>query len=901
VAGLGWQLSRDLFSVPQEPNTDLALRAAAPPAGGAALAAADGAVVPLAGSPSGQAPFGATVNDSSEFMIGDVWVTLVVLASTGSVDPQTENWTTSRIDQVKTEVLEGVQWWEDTLLAQFPDSRQELNISVDLTYAATPVPTAYEPINHGIADQALWIDSFLNHVGYNTAGSIFTDLDKWNHDQRLAHNADWALTAFVADSLADADGKFADGYFGYSYLGGPFIMMTYDNSGWGISRMGQVFAHEFAHIFYALDEYPGSNTYTSTSGYDNVQNLNAYDGNPNPSSRVASLMAESSLQSPAYANHTSSPASLQMIGWRDSDSDGVFDVLDVPLTLTGSGGYDAASGQYSFSGSSNVNALDNLNPNGSRHDITLNTVDTLEYRLDGGLWTGGNTYGAYSTNVAQVVDVSGLAAGTHAIEFRTIVDTLDVSSNVLSASFTVAGSNNPPVANDDTATANEDQPVTITVLANDTDADGDSLVVQSVTPGAHGVVAVNAGGTVTYTPSAGFHGSDSLTYAISDGRGGAATATVSVQINSPVKFFVVDNSADDTFRYGTAGQYLSRSDLTSGNTDPRGITTTADGQRIWVLNSNKVVYVYNAGGGLLGSWSSSHLKQPTGIATDGTNIWIVDRGTDMVYRYNGAASVTSGSLTASSAFKLTARNTAPEDMTTDGSKLWVVNSGKPDKVYVYNLSGGNLGSWTIDSANSSPTGLTLDPTGASQSIWIVDAGTDRVYAYADARSRTSGSQAASTSFALAAGNTRPQGIADPDGSLRALSAAPSPEVDARFATDRDTRGTKLAPVPGWWETLLAVAPASPQILVSVQHRADTNVAQRSTGPAGPTEFRDAAAGAQTDREAEPVVVAGKTLGAKVASGDLLAALAAGSRSDVQTGADGLFSDLDWVSGFDDLE
>ena len=417
-------------------------------------------------------------------MIGDVWVTLVLLESNGAVDAQTENWSTTRIGQVKSEVLEGTQWWEDTLLAQFPNSLQELNISVDFTYADTPVPTAYEPINHGIADQSLWIDSFLSRVGYNTASSVFTDLDKWNHDQRLAHNADWALTAFVVDSLADTDGKFSDAYFAYAYLGGPFLMMTYDNNGWGNSRMGQVFAHEFGHIFFALDEYPGSNTYTSTSGYYNIQNLNASDGNPNPGSRVNSLMAESSLQSPAYTNHTSSPASLQTIGWRDADNDGVFDVLDVPLTLTGSGSYNAASGQYSFSGSSKVNTLTNLNPNGSRHNITINTVDTLQYRVDGGVWTSGNTYGAYSATVSQVVDVSGLAAGAHTIEFRTVVDTLNVPSNVISGSFTTVGSNDPPVATPDTATTDEDTPAVLAVLANDSDPDSDPLTIQSVTQGA---------------------------------------------------------------------------------------------------------------------------------------------------------------------------------------------------------------------------------------------------------------------------------------------------------------------------------------------------------------------------------------------------------------------------------
>jgi hypothetical protein len=71
-----------------------------------------------------------------------------------------------------------------------------------------------------------------------------------------------------------------------------------------------------------------------------------------------------------------------------------------------------------------------------------------------------------------------------------------------------------------------------------------------------------------------------------------------------------------------------------------------------------------------------------------------------------------------------------------------------------------LGSWTIDSANKAPTGITIDPANVSD-VWVVDSGTDRVYRYAAAAGRISGSQLAASSFALAAGNTNPQGIADP--------------------------------------------------------------------------------------------------------------------------------------------
>lgn len=90
----------------------------------------------------------------------------------------------------------------------------------------------------------------------------------------------------------------------------------------------------------------------------------------------------------------------------------------------------------------------------------------------------------------------------------------------------------PPVANDDSAVTNEDLPVIIAVLANDTDSEQDTLSVTSVTAAGNGLVRINTDGTVTYTPNRDFFGSDSFGYTASDGRGGLASAMVRVVVNS---------------------------------------------------------------------------------------------------------------------------------------------------------------------------------------------------------------------------------------------------------------------------------------------------------------------------------------------------------------------------------
>jgi VCBS repeat-containing protein len=90
--------------------------------------------------------------------------------------------------------------------------------------------------------------------------------------------------------------------------------------------------------------------------------------------------------------------------------------------------------------------------------------------------------------------------------------------------------NDLPVAQDDNAVTNEGVPVTVAVLGNDRDPDGDALTVQAVTQPAHGSV-LNARTDVTYTPTAGFSGTDSFTYTVADGRGGTDTAQVSVTVS----------------------------------------------------------------------------------------------------------------------------------------------------------------------------------------------------------------------------------------------------------------------------------------------------------------------------------------------------------------------------------
>lgn len=375
-------------------------------------------------------PYGAMPDDTGEFMLGDVYVTVVLMES---ADP-TENWTPTAIAEVKSRVEEGLQWWTSAL-AQITD-RHTLNFQTDYAYADQPVPTTYNPMEHPSTAAADWIYDFLAQVGFerppgvnrdwNLVGS---DVRAFNHAQRERYGTDWAFTIFVVNDQKKK--SFEPGGFdkAFAFAGGRYFVTPAD-------RPASTIAHETGHMFWAMDEYPFGGTYTSRRGYYNTQNTNAWD-NPdfsNPATgktQQPSIMASGSnagdLLYRAYVANTSSQSSLEMIGWKDSDGDGVFDVLDVPLELSGSGYYDASRSVYRFRGSSSVQTLLNRNPAGLQNDITINKVSRAEYRLDGDAWQTAATYGTYQATLDLAIPVPST---TGQIEIRTVDATTGIASPI---------------------------------------------------------------------------------------------------------------------------------------------------------------------------------------------------------------------------------------------------------------------------------------------------------------------------------------------------------------------------------------------------------------------------------------------------------------------------------------
>lgn len=139
----------------------------------------------------------------------------------------------------------------------------------------------------------------------------------------------------------------------------------------------------------------------------------------------------------------------------------------------------------------------------------------------------------------------------------------------------------PPMAINDTYTTGEDSTLNVSnpgVLANDSDADGDSLTTTLVLGPANGNLTLNSDGSFTYTPNANFDDSDSFTYTANDGTADSNEATVAINITS------VNDSPVASFTYYCINLYCTFDASSSSDVD-----------------SSLTSYDWNFGDGITGS------------------------------------------------------------------------------------------------------------------------------------------------------------------------------------------------------------------------------------------------------------------------------------------------------------
>ncbi|MGK0271203.1 MAG: outer membrane protein OmpA-like peptidoglycan-associated protein [Cocleimonas sp.] len=238
-----------------------------------------------------------------------------------------------------------------------------------------------------------------------------------------------------------------------------------------------------------------------------------------------------------------------------------------------------------------------------------------------------------------------------------------------------AAPNTKPIAKDDNATTEVGTPVTLMTVANDSDPDGDVLTITSITQPANGT-ATSDGKKITYTPKTDFTGIDKLTYVISDGRGGTATATETITVTAAPNTKPI--AKDDSLKTpeGTPVILMTVANDTDADGDDLTITNVQQPQNGSVTNDGKKI-TYTPKPGFIGMDKFTYtIQDGNGGSATATETVIVEAipnkapTANLDTKSTGCAIITIDAL---------ANDTDPEN----------------DTLTIVNVSGASLGTATI--------------------------------------------------------------------------------------------------------------------------------------------------------------------------------------------------------------
>jgi uncharacterized delta-60 repeat protein len=154
----------------------------------------------------------------------------------------------------------------------------------------------------------------------------------------------------------------------------------------------------------------------------------------------------------------------------------------------------------------------------------------------GGSYTSSHT-GVYGQDVALQSDGGIVAVSQLSATFGGYVERYYDSTVITGSDIVAVQDPTGPVAFNDAYTASENTPLTVPaatgVLANDSDLSGASLTAIQLSSPANGTLTLNGDGSFTYTPNAGFFGTDSFTYKANDGTLDSNVATVTITVTAP--------------------------------------------------------------------------------------------------------------------------------------------------------------------------------------------------------------------------------------------------------------------------------------------------------------------------------------------------------------------------------
>jgi hypothetical protein len=351
----------------------------------------------------------------------------------------------------------------------------------------------------------------------------------------------------------------------------------------------------------------------------------------------------------------------------DNDTDVDGDILStVPETITTANGGTViinADGTFSYQGAANFNGSDTFDytvtdgnggtdtatvslnidavnddpvafddaASGDEDEIITGTLLDNDTDVDGDILsavaetiTTANG-GSVTINADGTFSYQGAADFNGSDSFDYTVTDGNGGTDIGTVSLTVGAVNDDPVAFDDTASGDEDELITGTLLGNDTDVDGDilSAVAETITTANGGSVIINADGTFSYQGAANFNGSDSFDYTVTDGNGGTDIGTVSLNVGA-----VNDDpvAMDDDFT-GNEDEVIT-GNLLDNDSDVDGDTLSVDAQTLTTANGGSVTinadgtFSYQGAANFNGTDSFTYTARDSSGASDVANVTI---------------------------------------------------------------------------------------------------------------------------------------------------------------------------------------------------------------------------------------------------------------------------------------
>jgi VCBS repeat-containing protein len=329
-------------------------------------------------------------------------------------------------------------------------------------------------------------------------------------------------------------------------------------------------------------EADGSFVYTPTAGFMGMDSFvySASDGTSSSGLAAVTIHVGDGNHKPvasndAYATDEDTPLTVAAPGILGNDSDADGDELTIMAGSPQHGELEwHADGSFTYTPDENFHGLDgfsyfvtdgtadsevatvtiavnpiNDNPTSVNDEYTIDEDTTLEVIAPGVL--GNDTdpdsdplsailvaapqHGTLTLNADGSVNYTPDANFNGVDGFSYLAGDGAGQSNVASVTINVTPVSDQPTAGDDVYVTDEDVALIIAapgILANDSDVDGDALTAQHISGPANGTLAMNADGSFTYTPNAGFSGVDTFSYAASDGALASTAATVTINVNS---------------------------------------------------------------------------------------------------------------------------------------------------------------------------------------------------------------------------------------------------------------------------------------------------------------------------------------------------------------------------------